>query len=135
MARKAGKSGKVYLSPGAGAAVNVASLSSWSINGTTDQIDVTAFNDANKVKVTGLPEISGSFSGFWDDADGTIFDAAIASNSGTASTCYIYPDSTQMTKYACGTAYVDASIQGSVNGAVEISANWSAAGSWDLTRL
>jgi len=135
MARHHGKKGKVYMAPGSGAAVNVASLSSWSLNMATDAVDVTAFNDSNKVSVVGLPDLSGSFSGFWDETDGTIFDAAAAASAGTAVNVYIYPDSADMTKYACGTAYVDASIQGSVNGAVEVTANFKAAGSWDTTRL
>lgn len=135
MARHHGKKGKIYLAPSTGEAINVGSLSSWSLNMATDAVDVTAFNDANKVNVVGLPELSGSFSGWWDETDGTIFDAAIAANAGTAVKCYIYPDSADMTKYAYGTAFVDASIQGSVNGAVEISANFRAAASWDVSRL
>lgn len=130
MARKHGKTGKVYMAPASGEAVNVASLSSWSLNMSTDSVDVTAFNDANKVSVVGLPDLSGSFSGFWDTADSTVFSAARSANSGTAVKIYIYPDGTDTTKYAYGTAFVDASIQGSVNGAVEISANFKAAGSW-----
>lgn len=135
MARHHGKKGKIYMSPGSGTAINVGSLSSWALNMSTDAVDVTAFQDGNKVAVVGLPELSGTFSGWWDDSDGTIFDAAIAANAGTAVNVYIYPDSADMTKYAYGTAFVDASIQGSVNGAVELSANFRAAGTWSVDRL
>lgn len=135
MARHHGKKGKLYMSPGSGTAVNVGSLSEWTLNYNTDAVEVTAMNDANKTYVVGLPDVQGTFSGFWDETDGTVFDAAIAATAGTSASVYIYPDSADMTKYAYGSAYVDASLQGGVNGAVQFRGNFRAAGNWDLSRL
>lgn len=135
MARHHGKKGRVMLSPGAGAAVTVGSLTGWSLNMAGERADATAMGDANKVSLMGLPDLSGQFSGFWDDADGTLFDAAAASANGTACPLYLYPDTNDLTNYAYGSAWIDASISVKVNGPVEVSANFSAAGSWDVSRL
>lgn len=128
MARYHGQRGRVYISTsGAGTAVQAVALSSWSLDMPTDLVEVTSFEDENKVYVQGKRDISGAFSGHWDDADDAMFDAA---ESTTPVKVYIYPSADAPTKYFYGTAWVDASLEGGVDGAVTVSANFKAASSW-----
>ena len=129
MARYHGRRGRLFLSTsGATAAVSVASLTNWSIDMDTDREEVTAFGDNNKVYVQGLKDISGSFAGFWDDTDSTIF---TAQDSATAPKMYLYPDFTNApTKYWYGTAWVSASVETEVGGAVKVSGSFAAASDW-----
>lgn len=128
MARYHGKKGVVYMSTsGSGTAVLVASLNSWSLNSPTDKVEVTAFADTNKVYVQGLPDISGSISGFFDDTSDALYDA---SRSTDGVKMYLYPSSDAATKYWYGTAWVDFSIECPADGPVSISADFVAAGAW-----
>lgn len=128
MARYHGKGGVVYMSTSAaGAAVNVASLSEWSLDFATDKVEVTSFGDANKTYVQGLKAVQGSISGFWEDSQDQLFDAA---DSADGVKVYLYPASNAATVYFYGPAWVDASITQGVNGAVQISANFVANGAW-----
>lgn len=118
----------VYISTsGSGTASGVAGLNNWSINRATDKIEVTAFADANKTYVIGLPDLSGSFTGFWDDTETKIF-AAAASSDGAK--IYLYPSSDAASVYHYGPAWIDASMETPVGGAVGISVNFVANGSW-----
>ena len=67
MARQHGRRGRLYvgIASDSAAAEPVAYLSKWSIGFSTDNVDVTANGDTNKVYVAGLPDASGSFSGFY----------------------------------------------------------------------
>jgi hypothetical protein len=128
MARYHGKGGVVYMSStGSGTAINVASLSEWTLNMATDKVEVTAFGDANKTYVQGLKDITGSLSGFWEDSQDALFDGADSSDGVKV---YLYPSSLAPTVYFYGPAWVDASINVGVNGAVGITANMVANGSW-----
>ena len=98
---------------------------SWSINMTTDKDDVTAFQDGNKVYVGGLPDSSGDFSGFMDDATSQTYVAAV---DGLARNFYLYPDATNSPNvYWFGTILPDFSADGAVSGAVNFKASWNAA--------
>jgi hypothetical protein len=133
MARYAGRSGYVYIAPdGTTAAGAVASLSSWSLNRQSDKIDVSSFQDANKTYVQGLPDLRGSFAGFWDDSETKLFAAA---SSTAAVRMYLYPSSAAMTRYASGLAWLDASIDVGVSDAVKVSSDFVAGGSWDVSKL
>jgi hypothetical protein len=128
MAKYHGQKGRVYLSTtGAGTAVQAVALTSWSLNLPTDRVEVTSFEDTNKVYVQGKKDISGDFSGFWDEADDALFDAA---DSTTAVKIYLYPSADAPTRYFYGTAWVDASIEVGVDAAVSISGSFAAASAW-----
>lgn len=128
MARYHGKGGVVYMSTsGSGTAVNVASLTEWTLNMATDKVETTAFGDANKTYVQGLRDIQGTITGFWEDSQDALFDA---SESADGVKVYLYPASNASSVYFYGPAWVDASINVGVNGAVSLSANFSANGSW-----
>jgi hypothetical protein len=112
---------------GTGTAVNMISLSAWTLNMATDKVEVTAFGDANKTYVQGLRDITGTISGWWDSADDALFDA---SESADGMKLYLYPASTAATIYFYGPAFIDASINVSATGAVSVSGNFAASGSW-----
>jgi hypothetical protein len=133
MARYAGRKGLVYIgTSGGGVAAAVISLNSWSLNRATDKIEVTSFLDSNKTYVQGLPDLRGSFAGFWDDTETKLFTAAASS---AAVNMYLYPSQDALTKYGYGLAWLDASLDCSVSDAVKVSSDFVAGGSWDVTRL
>lgn len=127
----AGKSAVVYMSTtGTGAATSVLQLNAWSINATTDKIEVTPFGSANKTYVQGLPDIQGTFGGFWNDGESKPFTGS-ASTDGVK--FYLYPTASAPTKYWYGPAWLDLSMDVGVSGAVTISGNFAANGSWGNT--
>lgn len=131
MAVYPGRNGVIYLSTtGSGNATTVIHLNKWTLNRTADKIEVTSFGDANKTYVLGLPDIQGSFSGFWDDTESKPFTAA-ASTDGCK--MYLYPSSSIPGKYWAGPAWLDVSMDTGVSDAVAISGNFAANGSWTNT--
>jgi hypothetical protein len=128
MAVYPGRNAVVYLSTTAsGTASNVLHLNKWSLNRQTDKIEVTSFGDTNKTYVQGLPDLKGSFEGFWDDTETKPFTAAASSD---GCKIYLYPSSNITTKYLYGTAWLDCSIDTSVSGAVTLKGDFAAASSW-----
>lgn len=130
MARYHGRSGRIYLAvSGSGTAVPVASLSHWSLDYSTDTVETTSFGDSNKTYVQGLPDVSVDFEGFYDDSDATVY---TASASADGSKAYLYISTNATSKYAYGPCWVNFSIDDAVDGAVTISGNLSANGSWGV---
>ena len=128
MARYDGGKGRIMLSTtGAGVAVTAVSMSSWSLNKATDKREVTAFGDTNKVYVLSLPDLTGSLSGWFDDTDDSLFDAAESADGGKL---YLYPSTDALTIYHYGPAFLDASIEVSATAAVSISGSFVARGAW-----
>lgn len=126
MARKHGRNGRLYVAiTSGGTAEPVAYLNNWDIQFTVDNVEVTSFGDTNKVYVAGLPDASGSFSGFYDSSSAQLYTAA---TDGVARNFYLYPDTADAT-YWYGTALFDFSVSSSVDGAVGVSGNWNAASS------
>jgi hypothetical protein len=125
MARIAGRNGRIYMGiASGGTAEPIAFQASWSINFTTNKIDVTAFGDSNKTYVAGLPDASGQFAGFYDDATAQYFTAA---SDGVARKWYLYPNISTATQYFFGTILPDMTIDSTVDGAAAVSASFSAA--------
>jgi hypothetical protein len=114
---------------GTGTAIPVASLTSWSLDMSTDKIDVTSFGDTTKTYVQGLPDITGRFEGNWDDTEATLFTARTSAD---GCKLYLYPSLDAATRYAYGVAWLDASINVDVTGAVKVSGSFSAASSWGI---
>ena len=128
MSRYHGSKGQVIASKtAAGVAAVVASLSKWSLNMATDKVDVTCFGDLNKTYVAGLKDIKGALSGFWDSVEDMLFAGA---DSVDGVKLYLYPSTLYATGYFYGPAWLDASIDVAVSGAVTISGSFVAAGSW-----
>jgi hypothetical protein len=133
VAKYHGKSGLVYLSTtGTGNASSVVGLSSWSLDRSTQNAETTVFGDANKTYVQGLPDLKGSFSGFWDDSETKIF-AGAASTDGVK--LYLYPSSNRLASYWYGPAWVNASMETGINDAVKVKSDFIANGSWSSQGL
>jgi hypothetical protein len=126
MVRRHGRNGQVYLGlTSAAAASPLPFQASWSINMNVDKQDVTAFGDQNKVYVAGLPDASGDFGGFMDDATSQTYIAAV---DGLARNFYLYPDATNSPNvYWFGTILPDFSADGAIAGPVNFKSTWNAA--------
>ena len=127
MARNHGRRGRLYvgIASDSASAEAVAYLSKWSVAFSTDNVDVTANGDSNKTYVAGLPDASGSFSGFYDDASAQTYTAA---TDGLARRFYLYPTTPSNTgPYWFGTALFDFNAEADVSGAVTVSGDFQAA--------
>lgn len=126
MARKHGRFGRMYvgIADDAASAQPAVYLRSWSIDSSTDRVEVTAQGDSNKVYVSGLPDATGSYEGFYDTASAQLW---TASQDGLARKFYLYPDTGDTGEYFFGTGFFDFSVRSAVDGATEISGSWSAA--------
>lgn len=130
MTRYHGRAGRLYLSTtGSGTAIPVASLSHWSLDYSTDTVETTSFGDTNKTYVQGLPDVSISFEGFYDDTDGTIY---AASKSADGAKAYFYISTNAASKYAYGPCWVNFSLDDSVSDAVKVTGSIAANGSWGV---
>lgn len=127
MARIAGTTGRLYvgIASSSAAAEPIAYISKMALDFATDDLEVTAMGDINKVYVAGMPDCSGSFSGFYDDATAQTYTAA---RDGAARNFYWYPKTPSNTgPYWFGTGLFDFSIETDINGAVAVSGNFKAA--------
>ncbi len=126
MTRHHGRYGRIQIG-----GTLVVSIESWKLSLKKDTVDVTCFNDTNKVYVVGLPDFTGSFTGFWDDTDTVPFTEQAKS---VYTSIILYTDYTNNnTKYAYGPAWMDMNIDTSVKDAVKISGDFKAAGAWSNT--
>jgi hypothetical protein len=112
---------------GAGAAIPVPGVYSFTLNKATDRVEVTAFGDLNKTYVQGFADVTGDFSIRFDDTDDSYFDAA---ESTTAVRMYVYPSRDAQTIYHYGTAWIDASLEATIDGAVNVTGSFAAATGW-----
>lgn len=129
MGRLAGRRGRVYMGIASDTAVAepLPFQASYSVNFTTEKIDVTAMGDENMVYVAGLPDASGEFGGFFDDTTAQTYTAAV---DGLPRKFYLYPDPvSKPLLYFFGTILPDMNLSSTVSGAVEMSASWAAGSS------
>lgn len=125
MGKIAGRNAVIYLgATNSAAASPLTYQNTWSIDFTSDKIDVTSFGDSTKTYVTGIADAQGEFAGFYDDASPQTYTAAI---DGLSRKFYLYPNSNTATQYFFGTVFADMSLNAAVAGAVEVSAKWNAA--------
>src|SRR5262245_28906297 len=124
-----GRFGRILLSTsGATAAVLVTRQNNWTLDQSVDTAEVSAFGDTNKTYVQGLKDAKGTFGGFWDETDNTLWTAV---DSATAVKMYLYPDFTAASgSYWYGYAWVSASIQTPIGGPVAVSGSWVAGSNW-----
>jgi hypothetical protein len=125
MSRIHGKSGVCYVAIASGASAQpIAFLTDWNLSFTVDQPEVTAFGDLNKIYVSGLPDASGDFSGFYDDSSQQLYTAA---RDGIARNFYLYPNQVADPKqYWFGQILPDFAVSGGIGAAVSIKANFKA---------
>jgi hypothetical protein len=125
MARIHGRNGRLYAAlTSAGTAEPIAYLNAWSIDFSTDNAEVTAYGDTNKIYVAGLPDSAGDFGGWYDDATGQMYTAAL---DGQPRKMYIYPNLGNTGQYWFGTALFSFSVSSGVGDAVSVSGSWNAA--------
>jgi hypothetical protein len=125
LAKIAGRNAAIYMGVTTSAAASpITFQNSWSMEFTTDKIDVTSFGDSTKTYVAGIADATGQFAGFYDDASAQTYTAAI---DGLSRRFYLYPNSNLPTQYFFGTIFADMSINSEVAGAVQVSATWNAA--------
>lgn len=126
MSRYAGRRGQIYLGIAneAATAEPLPFVSTWSLSMENEKIDVTTMDDSNMVYVGGMANASGEWGGFHDDSTSQSYEAA---SDGLPRKFYLYPNRLAPTKYFWGTVIADMTINSTVNGAVEMSANWTAA--------
>ena len=77
--------------------------------------------------VQGLKDVSGTFEGFFNDAETKVFAAA---DSADGAKLYLYISTDAPSIYFYGPAWLDASITTGVAEAVAISGNFAANGAW-----
>ena len=119
-----GRKGRLYVAlASGGTAEPVANLNSFSMQAATDKVDTTVFGDTNKTYVSGLPDASGDFAGFYDNATAQTYTAA---SDGVARKFYLYPDNSNTGQYWFGTALFDFKIETAVGDAVKVSGTFAA---------
>jgi hypothetical protein len=128
-----GKTGQVQMDPAGGAAlVTLGDTNAWTLDLATDRVEVTAFGDTNKRRVSGLPDFSGTL-GLWWNAVATssprYFAAVLA---GIPVTLRLVPNTADPTVYFQGLANVDGSVNVSATGAISSSGKWDAANNWTI---
>jgi hypothetical protein len=129
MAIVTGRNGSVQIDPTNASPLSLATIASvnmWKLSLATNYEDVSCFGDTNKVYVPGLRDISGSIGGFWNSSDTKLVDA---SSQSTPSWLRLTPNSTESTFIFEGLAYLDASLDCSMN-APKISGTFKAGGPW-----
>jgi len=133
MARQHGYKGEVATDEtGAGTTfLPVASINAWTLDTARDRVDVTCFGDAQKQYVQGLSDLKGTFAGIWDPTTtpGQIFKIAMGD---VPVYLRLTPSTLTATNFFKGLAYLDASINVAVNGAVTIAGTFASAGPWTL---
>ncbi len=132
MAILAGRNGQVSWNPTGTVAspmtlTPILSIDAFKLSQKTDKIPVTCFGDTNKVYVPGLPDLTGTFGGFWNSSETALWSAAESSVPGLLK---LEPSTTESSFYWSGLAYLDADIDTAVNGAPKVTGTFVAAGPW-----
>lgn len=122
-----GSRGIVRMSTTGVANTAIVAMAKWSLDKSTDKVDVTSFGDTNKRSVQGLPSIKGTVSGFFEAEDSTML---TASESSTGTFLVLYPSSLMAGVYHYGPAWIDYKIDVDVNGAIKIDGSFEANGAW-----
>ncbi len=125
MGRLAGRNGRIYLgiANSAATAEPLPFMAQFNISWKTNKINVTAMGDTNNVYVAGIKDASGSWSGFYDDATVQSYTAA---TDGLPRKFYLYPSTNLVTQYFFGQILADMAIDSSVDGSINMSADWAA---------
>lgn len=126
-----GTNGAIYLGGAKGSGgVKVAVKTEWALQRNRDYVDATSFGESNKTYLAGLPNVQGSFSGFYDTAGDLLFQAATSG----ATQVYLYADDGTTPKLvANGPAFIDASVTVSNSDAARITGEFRASGNWTIT--
>ena len=108
-----------------GAATLCTFLADWTVNRTVAKVDVTAMGDSNLVYVAGMPDASGDFSGWYDNATAQMY---AATTDGLPRNFYLYEDAVNNpTNYWFGTILPDMAVAAGVAAAASVKSTWNAA--------
>jgi hypothetical protein len=126
VARIHGRSGLVFVGASMGAAASpVAYMSSWDISFAGDWSDVTPHQNLNLEYAAGLADVTGDFSGFYDDASVQLYADA---RDGLPRSFYLYPDwAADPAQYWFGELIAAFTLSGGVTSPVSVKATWKAA--------
>ncbi len=102
----------------------ITSKASWTYDQSRDFVDVTSFGDTSKTAVAGLSGSSGTISGYWDMAGGSIF---MALTDVKERAIIIQPDAANnAAKFIGGYAFFSGKVGGGVTTAVTQEINFEA---------
>lgn len=125
-----GKNGQVYVDVDGASPFSyslIADLNAWTLDMSTDRVDVTAFGDTNKQRVSGLPDYSGTIGGWFNAGNVTYLDAVLA---GIPVQMKLVPNSADSSVFFSGLANIDGSVNVPATGAASMAGTWDAAGNW-----
>jgi len=128
MAILTGRYGQVKWDQGGVTPVLIASLNAWTGNFSCEYEDVSCYGDTNRVFVPGLRSCEGTIGGFHNSQELALYKAAEATTPGLLE---LVPNSTEPNMAWTGQAYLDASIDSSLQ-APKISGTWKAAGPFNM---
>jgi hypothetical protein len=100
----------------------LAYLNTWAVSFTRSVFDATALTDTQRKWATGVRDVTGSFTGFMDDATSQTYLAAV---DGLPRNMYLYPDAANMGQYISGSVLPDLAVTGGTAEAVAITVNWA----------
>jgi hypothetical protein len=100
-------------------------MTAWTMDRSTERVDVTNFDSTNQEELQGWPALRGTFEGYWNSDETKLFTAA---NSPDGVKMYLYPTRRVPAKYVAATAWLDASIETRVDGATRVRGTYSAFG-------
>jgi len=131
---RAGRDGLVKWDPTGGATgTALVSIKSWTLSLATEKINVTCFQDTNRVYIPGMRDVSGSLTGFWNSDDMSLIEATALTSPGTLDLIPHSNDPSAATPHKfSGLAYMDAELDTDVEGAPALSGTFMAAGPWTL---
>ena len=131
---RAGRDGLVKWDPAGGATtVALVSIKSWTLSLAMEKINVTCFQDLNRVYIPGMRDVSGSLAGYWNSDDMSLIEATALTSPGTLDLIPNSNDPSAATPHKfSGLAYMDAELDTDVEGAPALSGTFMAAGPWTL---
>ena len=128
-----GRDGAIYISTSAsGTASNLMTMTAWTMDRSSERVDVTNFDSVNQEEMQGWPALRGTFEGYWNSDETKLFAAATSVDGCKA---IFYPTKRVPSKYVSCTAWLDASIETRVDGMTRVRGTWSAYGAGSVINL
>lgn len=126
-----GKAGQIKMDAAGGSAyVVLADTKGWTLDMSTNRVDMTGFGDTNIRRVAGLPDFQGTISALWNAATSPAYFTAVLA--GTPITLRLIPNTADPTVYFNGLANIDGSLKVDSGGGVMWDGKWDAAGNWTM---